>query len=166
MFSVRTLSASARTLPEAAGVPQERESPAYVDVGVGADRPARTRVHQVIASTLPFLAASTVTVAEPPPSAPADPASPAKPKAVRVRITRKQRTRPPKARATGQAQAPHRASTAGAAAGGGGEGGSAGGAARDPALTLGHTVFTLRKERVEHLEAVSRLARAVGASVR
>ena len=169
MFSVRTLSASARTLPEAAGVPPERESPAYVDVGVGADRPARTRVHQVIASTLPFLAASTVTVAEPQPSDPATPASPAKPKAVCVRITRKQRTRPtrpPKAKAKGQAQDPHRASTAGAAAGGGGEGGSAGGAARDPALTLGHTVFTLRKERVEHLEAVSRLARAVGASVR
>ena len=164
MFSVRTLSASARTLPEAAGAPPEREGPAHVDVGIGADRPARTRVHQVIASTLPFLAASTVTVAEPDP---ANPASPAKPKAVRVRITRKQRTRPPKARATGQAQAPHRASTAGAAAaGGGGEGGSAGGAAQDPALTLGHTVFTLRKERVEHLEAVSRLARAVGASVR
>ena len=167
MFSVRTLSASARTLPEAAGAPPEREGPAHVDVGIGADRPARTRVHQVIASTLPFLAASTVTVAEPQTSDPADPASPAKTKAVRVRITRKQRTRPPKARATGQAQAPHRASTAGAAAaGGGGEGGSAGGAARDPALTLGHTVFTLRKERVEHLEAVSRLARAVGASVR
>ena len=167
MFSVRTLSASARTLPEAAGAPPEREGPAHVDVGIGADRPARTRVHQVIASTLPFLAASTVTVAEPQTSDPADPASPAKPKAVRVRITRKQRTRPPKARAKGQAQDPHRASTAGAAAaGGGGEGGSAGGAARDPALTLGHTVFTLRKERVEHLEAVSRLARAVGASVR
>ena len=167
MFSVRTLSASARTLPEAAGAPPEREGPAHVDVGIGADRPARTRVHQVIASTLPFLAASTVTVAEPQTSDPADPASPAKPKAVRVRITRKQRTRPPKARATGQAQAPHRASTAGAAAAGGsGEGGSAGGAAQDPALTLGHTVFTLRKERVEHLEAVSRLARAVGASVR
>ena len=160
VFSVQTFSASARTLPEAAGVPPERESPAYVDVGVGADRPARTRVHQVIASTLPFLAASTVTVAEP------GPASPAKPKSVRVRITRKQRTRPPKARAKGQAQGPHRASTAGAAAGGGGEGESAGGAARDPALTLGHTVFTLRKERVEHLEAVSRLARALGASVR
>ena len=157
------MSASARTLPEAAGAPPEREGPAHVDVGIGADRPARTRVHQVIASTLPFLAASTVTVAEPDP---ANPASPAKPKAVRVRITRKQRTRPPKARAKGQAQDPHRASTAGAAAGGGGEGGSAGGAARDPALTLGHTVFTLRKERVEHLEAVSRLARAVGASVR
>ena len=116
MFSVRTLSASARTLPEAAGVPQERESPAYVDVGVGADRPARTRVHQVIASTLPFLAASTVAVAEP------GPASPAKPKSVRVRITRKQRTRPPKARAKGQAQGPHRASTAGAAAGRGARG--------------------------------------------
>ena len=89
MFSVRTLSASARTLPEAAGAPPEREGPAHVDVGIGADRPARTRVHQVIASTLPFLAASTVTVAEPQTSDPADPASPAKPKAVRVRITRK-----------------------------------------------------------------------------